>query len=379
MRGQRKYLALVVIAPIAYMIALGLIYSPKKVLHVPVMIVDQDHSRLSRQLTTALLASETFALGGYSETADDFPREVALDRAHVCFVFPAGLERDLLAHRPVRVQVLLDYSNYLAGTAELSAANTVLGTFSVGTQIRMLEAARGVSPDTSLLRVIPFEMNTRMWFNPAFNGNYLNYLAVGLAYVVVQLAGLFFTIRAGSSELRGQHATPLRQTESRVWIALAGKLLPYFLAAVPLSIIVTHLAHWFFAAPQLETQPSFWFVLIWFDAVMVTLGYGLSCVAGEPVFATEMCASLTMPNFLLTGYTWPIFAMPKIMWIMAYGLPMNPIVFMTRKITTMGGGLADCGAQLIGLAAWSLIALALAWCGTRKILSTAQEEPAAHV
>jgi len=52
---------------------------------------------------------------------------------------------------------------------------------------------------------------------------------------------------------------------------------------------------------------------------------------------------------------------------------------MTRKITTMGGGLADCGAQLIGLAAWSLIALALAWCGTRKILSTAQEEPAAHV
>jgi ABC-2 type transport system permease protein len=368
----------VIFAPLLYVIALGLIYSPRKAIHIPVAIVDQDHSRLSRELTNAILASETFSLGEYADSSDEFPLLVARDRAHVCFVFPRGLERDVLSHKPARAQVLLDYSNYLAGTAELGAANAVLGTYSVGTEMRFIEAAQGVSRASALPQAVPFEMSTRMWFNPAFNGNYLNYLVVGLAYVVVQLAGLFLTIRTGSSELSGHRSSPLRDTEENVWIALTGKLLPYFLIAVPLSIVVTQLSHWLFAAPLLETHPLFWFVLIWFDAIMVTLGYGLSSLVRDPVFATEICASLTMPNFLLSGYTWPIFAMPKIMWILAYGLPMYSVVFMARKITLMGAGIADCGAQLIGLAAWSVVALALAWHGTKKILAAAPEVPSAH-
>jgi len=377
-RLQRRYLALVILAPMLYVIALGAIYSPKKVVHIPVAIVDQDHSRLSRELTSAILASETFSLGDYADSPDEFPLLVARDLAHVCFVFPRGLERDALAHRPARVQVLLDYSNYLAGTAELGSANAVLGTYSVGTQMRLIEAAQGVSQTTALPQALPFEMSTRMWFNPAFNGNYLNYLVVGLAYVVVQLAGLFLTIRAGSSELSGHRTSPLSEMEGNAWIALTGKLLPYFLIAVPLSIVVTQLSHWLFAAPLLETHPTFWLILIWFDAIMVTLGYGLSSLVQEPVFATELCASLTMPNFLLSGYTWPVFAMPKVMWILAYGLPMYSVVFMMRKVTMMGAGIADCGVQLIGLAAWSIAALALAWYGTKRILAATHEEPSAH-
>ncbi len=377
-RLQRRYLALVIFAPILYVVALGTIYSPKKVVHIPVAIVDQDHSRLSRELTSAILASETFSLGDYVDSPDEFPQLVARDRAHVCFVFPRGLERDVLAHRPASVQVLLDNSNYLAGTAELSSANTVLGTYSVGTEMRLIEAAQGVSQATALPQAMPFEMGTRMWFNPAFNGNYLNYLVVGLAYVAVQLAGLFLTIRSGSSELSGHRTSPLRETEGNVWVALTGKLLPYFLIAVPLSIVVTQLSHWFFGTPLLETHPSFWFILIWFDAMLVTLGYGLSSLARDPLLATEICAIITMPNFLLSGYTWPIFAMPKIMWILAYGLPMYSVVFMARKITIMGAGIADCGAQLIGLAAWSIAALALAWHGTKRILTATLEEPSAH-
>jgi ABC-2 type transport system permease protein len=373
MRGQRKYLTLVIVAPLLYVIALGIIYSPKKVLHIPIAIVDQDHSRLSRELTRALLANETFALGTYANSADEFPQLVATDRAHACIIFPHGLERDVLAKRTARVQVLLDNSNYLGGMMELSAANTVLTTYSVGTEAKILEAAYGISQPQALRRAVPFDTGMRMWFNPAFNGNYLNILVVGLAYVAVQLAGLFLTIRAGSSEFSAQRTQPLREITGSVWIATLGKLLPYFVIAVPLSIVVTHLSHWLFDAPLLEDRPSFWLVLVWFDAMLVMLGYGLSALVKEPVFATEMCASITMPNFLLSGITWPIFAMPKVMWIMAYALPMYSVIFMTRKIATMGGGIADCGGQLAGLIAWTIIAAGLTWFGTWRILKTAPE------
>ncbi len=373
LRLEPKYIVLVIVAPILFVIALGTMYSPKKVLHVPIAIVDQDHSRLSRELTRGILASETYSFGGYAGSAEEFPAWVANDRAHVFFVFPKGLERTLMSRQSARVQVLIDNSNYLAGSAEAGSASAILATFSVGAELHVIEAVNGVPKDSALPRAVPFDIGTRMWFNPAFNANYLNFMVAGLAYVAVQLAGLLVAIRAGESEYSGSRAPYLHEVTKSAWAALLGKLLPYFCIAFLVSVTVVHLPHWFFGAPLADNDLSFWLVLAWFVGMLVTLGFGLSCLIRDSLYATEICAILTLPNFLASGYTWPIFAMPKAMRILAYGLPMNSGAFMLRKITLMGGTLADCGNQLAGLTAWSILAFVLAWRGTRQILKAGAE------
>jgi ABC-2 type transport system permease protein len=139
------------------------------------------------------------------------------------------------------------------------------------------------------------------------------------------------------------------------------------------------LPHWFSGAPFLADRLSFWIVLTWFATAMATLGYGLSAMTRDSLKATEACAVLTLPNFLLSGVTWPVLAMPKLMWPLAFGFPMNCAGVMIKKITVMGGSLADCGKQIVVLAAWSVIALLCAWRGTRQVLTAARNGTASNV
>jgi hypothetical protein len=108
-----------------------------------------------------------------------------------------------------------------------------------------------------------------------------------------------------------------------------------------------------------------------FAAAMVTLGYGLSAVTRDSLMAAETCAALTLPNFLLSGLTWPVFAMPKVMRPLAFGLPMNCVGFIIKKITVMGGPLTDCGSQIVVLGAWS-VAPVCAWRGIGQVLNAAR-------
>jgi ABC-2 type transport system permease protein len=368
-RSERRFLWLILTASVVFVLSLAWIYSPRKLLRIPVLIVDQDHSRISRELTSAILANETFSLGGYAESGDVFPTYVAQDRVHICFVFPRGLERALLSRQPAQVEVLVDNSNYLAGKSQINSAMMVLSTFSVGTELRTLQAMYGIKQPAAQSLAMPYEIGTRMWFNPPLNANHLNFMVGGLVYIVIQLCGLFLSIRSGAADLTWNHKAELRKMTRGVWTLLAGKLLPYGLLALPLSVALMMMPHVFFGTPLIWASLSLWIVLFWYVLMLVMLGFGLSCLAKDPLFATEMCASITMPNFLLTGYTWPLFAMPGVVRFFAYALPMSPASFMMRKISLMGGSLADCGNQLAVLAAWTLAALFLAWRGARAILA----------
>ena len=301
---------------------------------------------------------------------------VAEDRAHICFVFPRGLEKDLLARRPAKVEVLVDNSNYLAGKTELNSATTVLTTYSVGMEIRIAEAMYGVSQKSAAPIAQPYDVSARMAFNPPLNYNYLNFMVQGLVYISIQLSALFLVIRSGAAEFAGHRGMELKRITRNVWTLLAGKLLPYIVIAIPLAGFLLFIPHLFFGVPFRWASLSLWFVLVWYMLMLVTLGFGFSCQAKDPIWATELCASVTMPNFLLSGYTWPIMAMPKIVMPFAYLMPMGPAALMMRKISLIGGGLADCGVQIAALALWSLFALFLAWRGAWQIL--ALEEGDAH-
>ena len=374
---EKKYIVLVMVMPIVFVLTIMLIYSHKKLTGLPALIVDQDHSRLSRDLTRAILANETFSLAGYANSAADFRELAVRDRAHVCFIFRRGFESALMRGENARVDVLVDNSDYLVGGVETSNISTILTSYSIGVNTLVVEAIHGIPEPSARRAAVPLDLGQRMLFNPAFNSNYLNFMVPAISLVPLQLAALLATIRAGSSEYGG------RSFQSALienpWAIVSGKVLAYLVVLLPVLGVVLMLPHWFSGAPFLADRLSFWIVLTWFATAMATLGYGLSAMTRDSLKATEACAVLTLPNFLLSGVTWPVLAMPKLMWPLAFGFPMNCAGVMIKKITVMGGSLADCGKQIVVLAAWSVIALLCAWRGTRQVLDAARNGTASNV
>jgi ABC-2 type transport system permease protein len=372
-----RSIGFVLLAPLLFMVVIGCIYSHKKVTSIPVAIVDQDHTALSRELTRAVLANETFRLAGYLESADEFPSLAAEGRASVCLVFHRDLEKDLKGRRKAKIEVLVDNSNYLVGSVATANFSGVLATYSIGAEVRLMEALHGIARPSAVRTAMPIEVRQRMLFNPAFNSNYLNFMLAAFSFVPVQLASLLIAIRSGSSEFeeRGRQSLPGTISSGAI---VAGKSLSHLCVIMPVIVATLLIPHWFLGVPFQALSLSLWTVVLWYAAAMVTLSFGLSSLTADSVFATELCAILTLPNFLLSGVTWPVFAMPKLIWPFAYAFPMNSFAFAIRKITVMGGSLSDCEKQLPVMAAWSVVALVLAWKGAQKIKNASAHRMDSH-
>jgi ABC-2 type transport system permease protein len=375
---EKQYIVLVLLGPILFALSVDFIYAPKKVVGLPVVFVDQDHSQLSRQMIRAFLASETFKSAGFINSTDEFSEMVAEDSAHMCVVFPYGMERELKAGRGGHVEVLVDQSNFLTGSVELAGATAVLTPFAVVADARIIEALNGVKQEQALRRAMPIDGGARMLFNPGFTSNYLNYIPVGAAGVGLQLCALLIAIRSGSSEFRERAFQPLSAIRPRPFALAAGKVVAYLLPALPVYLITLLIPHALFGSPFVSCGASFWTILIWFPAILITFGYGISALTGDALMATEICALLTLPNFLVTGYTWPMFASPKALLLFTYAMPMYPFVMAMKKITIMGGTLADCGNQIWCLAGWSTVAILTAFAGTRRMLKHCPEGTVSH-
>jgi ABC-2 type transport system permease protein len=370
-----RFAAVMICGPLFFGWIVGSVYSERKIEEIPATIVDQDHSALSRDITEAVLATEPFTLGQYASSSEEFERLAAEGKAHVCFAFPPNFERDIRSGKTVRVAVLVDASNLITGNVAVTAANSVLGSYSVAADVKKIRLHGWASDSRARQTAMPVVVQTRTIFNPAFNANYANFLVLGFTAIAIQLAPLLTACRAGAREL-GPDAAGLRLLSRNPAILAAAKCTACITIIWPVAWLTLRLAMWNFRLPMAGSEWMLAFMSLWFVTNMVALGFAISGLTRDGLFGTEICALLTMPNFLLSGFTWPIFAMPRGLQVLAYALPMNPLVFSLRKITLMNATPGDLLVEFRLLAAWTLVSAVLAWLAAARIFKSGVQEEA---
>lgn len=374
---QKPFLLLALLVPVGYALVFGVIYWNKKVTNVPVTIVDWDNSVLSQQVTRAILSSETFRLAGYCDSVEDFRQQVWQGKSRACFVFPSHFERDVKAGRGAKVAVWVDASNILIANVVISSATTVIGTYSVGVDIRR-SLLRGAAAANSPLWVVqPISDEYRLVYNPAFNYNYTNFLLLGLVTIGVQLLTLLLASQAGAREIEQGTLNELQQLTRCALPVIVGKSLVYVGIMLPVCLLALTLPPVMLDVPLLGSLGLLFGVTVWFITALVLATLGLSHLLRDSLKTTEVLAIIAMPSFLLSGYTWPTWAMPPGMQVIANLLPLSHYAMMVRKITMLGATWSDLQPQVIGLCVWSLVAIILAIVGVMRLLCTAPAPEAA--
>jgi ABC-2 type transport system permease protein len=369
LRANIRTLTIVVAAPLLFAFIVGSVYSEKKMSAVPVVVIDRDNSATSRAITEALLATEPFIPGPTVESSADFDLLAAEGKAHACFVFPPHFERDLKSGKAPKVAALIDSSNLATGNVAATTAASVLTSYSVGADIRNMRL-RGTSEAQARAAAMPISMQTRTLFNPALNGNYANFLMLGFIAIALQLSGLLSATQAGTSVL-ALHLHP-RQAQPAIIIHVA-------ITALIVSLVswsVVRVSMNFLDLPMRGSEVLLLITIVWFIANLAAFSFGISCLIQDALFASQICAIVTLPNFLLSGFTWPIFAMPSALKVLAYALPMNPFVFALRKITMMGASLGDLKFEFGLLTIWSIAAAGLAVFGVFRLKNRSSMEAA---
>jgi len=346
-------LGLIVLAPLIYGAFYPQPYLGQLIREVPIAVVDDDGTDLSRTIIQTLNAHEAISVAARPTTLAE--ARIALARREVFGILsiPAGTEREVLKGEKARLPAHVDsayfllYNRTLQGILEATGAVTAeLASHGARSDGSLFRAA--------LLRSSPVEIINQPLFNPT--GGYGSYIVPAAFILILQQTLLMGSATLGgvAFERGGQGARRLRGGAS----AVLGQGLAHLLLALPgfaLYLIVLPRFYGFSA----EGRVADLFVM----AVPLILSISfLGQFAGawfkRRETAVLLLIALGLPLFFLVGVAWPIEAIPNALRMASLIFPSTSGIDGLVRLNQMGATLADVSADWATL--WLLTAVYMA-------------------
>ena len=375
LRQDRKMIPALIVGPLVQLIALG--YAANlDVTHVPLLLVDGDHSGESRELVERFDASGYFEIKGSVPTAEQAEPWLVEGLAQVVLIIPEGYGTDLNAGRSPRLQVLADGTDANSAVVGLGYASRIISEMGGDLQRvrletetrRRVEAARrlGVAvaapPAIGRIEVMPRifynpDLKTRWFYVPAV-------LAMVLMLVTMMLPSMAVVREKEIGTLEQISVTPLRP-----WQLIVGKLTPFAIIGMIDTAVIVVLAQVVFGVPL---RGSFLLLLVLtFLFLLNTLGLGLfasTMVATQQQAMMFAVFVLMVPMIYLSGLIFPIENMPTLFQIGSYGIPVRYYGIILRGVFLKGSGLDVLWPEALTLALTGVAWLTFASARFRKRL-----------
>ncbi len=352
-----RTLAVMFLIPMIQLVLLGYA-ATTDVDHISTAVFDQDRTAQSRELI------ETYRASGYFDINYNVASEEALARlidggeARAGLLIPAGYSRELAREGKVQVSVVIDGSDPNIANAALSAATAVGQAKSAEIVERILRVDPEKQPG--------LEVRPRVWYNPELSS--ANFMIPGLIGIILQFLTTFLTSMAIVRERERGTIEQLIVTPLKSYELIIGKLVPYVAIALGDTLEVLAIGSLWFGVP---IRGSILLLLALSTlALMTSLGLGLfiSTVSNTQQESMLLSYFIMLPSIFLSGFMFPIAAMPKVLQYMSYIVPLTYFLIIVRGIILKGIGLELLTEQVVAMAVFGVALLALAAARFRKRL-----------
>jgi ABC-2 type transport system permease protein len=355
-----RILLLMFIMPIVLLFLLGYA-ATNDVRNVPTVIFDQDRSVAARELISAFRAADYFRFAFDVDSVEEMKLLIDNGQAGAGLIIPPDYQRRLLAGEQAQVAFVIDGSDpTIAGTA-LSAA-TLIGQMKATTVLRATLERRALGQAATA----PIEVRTQVWYNPDLVSAY--FMIPGLIGVILQFIAVILTSTAIVRERERGTIEQLIITPIRSWELLIGKLLPYVLIAFFDLLEVLIIGTLVFNMPINGSVPLLLVLAGLF--LVTTLGIGLliSTFAKTQFEAMLLAVFSSLPMMFLSGFFFPLAAMPPFLQAISYLIPLRYFLIIVRAILIKGVGLAAVTNEVLALIVFGFVVMGIAVRRFRKRL-----------
>jgi len=347
-------------APLAYGLLFGYVYQKAKVTNIPIVVIDEDHTPLSDKIVEAL--SDTEALKIVKVAYDNNGlRDMMIKNADAAVIeIPKDFEKNILQKRYPEINIDLDMSNILIANFASKNIQRVLQTIKAGIEIEALNK-QGMPHQQAVKSFESFKTNYHKLYNP--NSNYEYFMLPGLLGAIMQqvlFLGLALVFARDFED--GYFKQLLKVTKNPLYL-IALKALPFILLAVIDWALLGFFLKWFQVDLHLYNFPMFILIsLLTFSAIMI--GMLFSILIPNQLKATEFLMVISTPAFILSGFTWPVMAMPGWIQSISNWIPLTPFLNASKKIAFYGGQMTHITPEikqlfLIGFISFILIVISL--------------------
>ena len=356
-----RSLAIALLMPLMQMGLLGYGVS-LDIRHVPLCVVDHEHSQLSRGIVGSLGGGGWFDV--VAAPTDDAGLRAALDRGTcaAAVVIPVDFSRRLASTGAAQLQAVFDATDVNTTNIALGYLQTAVAQDQAELQARRLAASGSAAPSAG-----GADLQPATWYNETLDSR--NFIIPGVVAVILALVGAQLTSLTVSREWERGTMEQLVSTPVTAFELMLGKLLPYFVVGFVDALICLGLAVLWFHVPM---RGSLWTLFVatgMFSVVVLGIGYLISVRVRSQLGASQIALLVTMlPTTMLSGYTFPIDQMPPAIRAVTHVVYARYYVTLLRAIFLKGSGVLELWRPLAALAAFALLVGWLAASAFRKRL-----------
>ncbi|CDG83789.1 ABC transporter permease [Janthinobacterium agaricidamnosum] len=319
---------------------------------IPIAIIDQDQSSMSRQLIRWLDASPGIAV---AEKVDSGPQALHLLRERSAYGFlliPRGFQADLLGGRSASAQWFYNaqFSSHAGGL--LRDVRSVTTTLSAGIEITA-RGKRGAAPVQAAQQFEPLRSKLVTLFNE--HTSYESFLTLALIPSMLQIFVVVAVVTTIGRELRDGTVPQWLAAAQGSWPAAVAAKLVFPLAAFCLQALLfllffSVLRGWAVAGSIAALSAGLLLL------VLAYLGVGLLLIGITLSLRNALSAAafITAPAFAYAGQGFPLLAMPPLARTWAEALPLTHYLQLQSRHWLAGAPWTYGVPDLLALAGFAL-------------------------
>lgn len=336
-----------ILVPLAYPLVYSYIYSGEVVREVPAVVVDADHSSLSRDYIRHVDATPDVEIVGQCADIEEARTALKFREAYGVIYIPEDFSRNLARGEQAKVTVFCDMSGLLYYKS-LVLSNTSV-SLAMNKNIKIERSGASTVAQGAQI-AYPIEYEEVALFNPATG--FASFLLPAVLILLLQQTMLLGVGMSAGSMREGskyRDLIPLSRHYDGTLRILFGKGLAYFMVYLLVSVYVLC------AVPRM-------FNLVQLPDPLTLLGfivpYLLSCVffsltASVFIKNRETCMMLfvftSVPLLFLSGISWPGSSISTFWRYVSYAFPSTFGINGFVKINSMGASFPEVRFEYIGL------------------------------
>lgn len=348
---DRRTLALILVIPIMQLFLLGYA-ATNDVRNVPLAVFDQSNSAESRALLDAYRAADYFSIAFAAGSESEIQSLIETGQARAALIIPPDYA-NRLKEGEAQVMFILDGSDPSVAATSLSAAKLIGQNHA--TAILSEKVSRA---GQSLKLQPPVDVRTTVWYNPDLISAY--FMIPGVIGMILYAITAILTASAIVRERERGTIEQLIVTPIRSWELVIGKILPYTILALFDTLEVLLVGHWWFGVPIRGSM----LLIILVSAIFLLSGLGVGLFSST-IANTQQEAMLTvwmtlLPSIFLSGFFFPLEAMPKLLQWISYAMPLRYYLSIIRVLLLKGVGLESIIPDFIALTLFGVIIMGAA-------------------
>lgn len=335
------------LVPLAYPLLYAFVYTNETVREVPIAVVDECHSALSREFARKVDACTEVEVLYHTDLsqAQELMRQ---EKVYAIMRIPSSFDKDLSRGQQTYVALYSDMRCMLYYKAALLAASNV--SLDMNADIKVTRYLRGSTDQQEAVLKAPVTNSYVALYNP--QSGVASFLIPAVMILMIQQL-LFLTIGTAMGQTREQNrgiGLPLGNPYfCHPLSVVLGKVLFYVPVFLLIAIYMYAGVTSWFSLPQLGDYVTFLRFILPYILACVLMGITFSGLIYRTEDSMLVFIFMSVPLLFLSGMSWPVAAEPDfwryVSWIFPSTFGMHGYV----RIQTMGAELSDVAFEYHGL------------------------------